>query len=282
MKLILSRKGFDSASGGGPSPILPDGRMVSLPIPESAPAGVPYDELSLDAGRSYADVMRELHISSPAAGGGHLDPDLREEARVRPPGWRAAFGQCGAAQRHLALQGVGHGDLFLFFGLFQPCIQTDYGLAWDRRERPFHALWGYLEVDAIHAITGEDQATQLPWAADHPHLVNWCRPFNTVYVAADQLSLGPHLPGAGVFRYQEHLRLSLTGTLCSHWGLPAAFLPDDDRPTLSYHLRPDRWQRQGGRVLLQSVGRGQEFVIDCTPPLRIWLAEIIHLGHDYA
>ena len=33
MKVILSRKGFDSSYGGYPSPILPDGRMVSLPIP---------------------------------------------------------------------------------------------------------------------------------------------------------------------------------------------------------------------------------------------------------
>ena len=33
MKIILSRKGFDSSSGGGPSPIV-DGRCLSLPIPE--------------------------------------------------------------------------------------------------------------------------------------------------------------------------------------------------------------------------------------------------------
>ncbi|MBA3801209.1 MAG: hypothetical protein H0X18_19410 [Geodermatophilaceae bacterium] len=34
MKLILSRKGFDSAAGGCPSPILEDGSMLSLPIPD--------------------------------------------------------------------------------------------------------------------------------------------------------------------------------------------------------------------------------------------------------
>jgi Nucleotide modification associated domain 3 len=33
MKLILSRKGFDSSHGGGPSPIRPDGRLLSFPIP---------------------------------------------------------------------------------------------------------------------------------------------------------------------------------------------------------------------------------------------------------
>ena len=33
MKVILSRKGFDSQYGGMPSPILPDGTLLSLPIP---------------------------------------------------------------------------------------------------------------------------------------------------------------------------------------------------------------------------------------------------------
>ncbi len=34
MRIILSRKGFDSGSGGVPNPILPDGRLVPLPIPD--------------------------------------------------------------------------------------------------------------------------------------------------------------------------------------------------------------------------------------------------------
>jgi len=33
MKVALSRKGFDSGYGGCPSPILPDGTILSLPIP---------------------------------------------------------------------------------------------------------------------------------------------------------------------------------------------------------------------------------------------------------
>ena len=34
MKLILSRKGFDSSSGGQANPIMPDGTVLSLPIPD--------------------------------------------------------------------------------------------------------------------------------------------------------------------------------------------------------------------------------------------------------
>jgi hypothetical protein len=36
IKLVLSRKGFDSANGGIPSPIFPDGRLLSLPIPATS------------------------------------------------------------------------------------------------------------------------------------------------------------------------------------------------------------------------------------------------------
>ena len=32
MKVIISRKGFDSSAGNMASPILPDGRVISLPM----------------------------------------------------------------------------------------------------------------------------------------------------------------------------------------------------------------------------------------------------------
>ena len=35
MKVILSRKGFDSVNGGIVSPILEDGTMISFPIPST-------------------------------------------------------------------------------------------------------------------------------------------------------------------------------------------------------------------------------------------------------
>ena len=39
MRIVLSRKGFGSAASGGPSPVLEDGTMHSLPIPEIAREG---------------------------------------------------------------------------------------------------------------------------------------------------------------------------------------------------------------------------------------------------
>ena len=41
--MILSRKGFDSKNGGIASPILPDGTLLSLPIPQEN--GREYEEL---------------------------------------------------------------------------------------------------------------------------------------------------------------------------------------------------------------------------------------------
>ena len=46
MKIILSRKGFDSAAGRAPSPILA-GHPVSLPIPASRNSATSYADLGL-------------------------------------------------------------------------------------------------------------------------------------------------------------------------------------------------------------------------------------------
>ena len=58
MKIILSRKGFDSSNGGIPSPILPDGTLLSLPIPGK------FDNLSFDDlnynGVSFSNILRQL------------------------------------------------------------------------------------------------------------------------------------------------------------------------------------------------------------------------------
>ena len=45
MKVILSRKGFDSANGGIPSPILPDGTLLSLPIPSELDREIKFSDI---------------------------------------------------------------------------------------------------------------------------------------------------------------------------------------------------------------------------------------------
>ena len=98
MKLILSRKGFDSANGGCPSPIL-DGRLCSLPIPDAG-ASTRYREISSFDGSSIAQIVEDLTCGRVTRGdGAHLDPDLRRDAIARCTEWRPIFrAGCGRAE----------------------------------------------------------------------------------------------------------------------------------------------------------------------------------------
>jgi len=76
MKVILSRKGMDSEAGGIPSPILPDGTLLSLPIPDNT-SGQKYSELYYN-GQSLQEIIHQLKprfnfSKNPTC---HLDPDI--------------------------------------------------------------------------------------------------------------------------------------------------------------------------------------------------------------
>jgi len=117
MKLIFSRKGFDSSAGGVPSPIFPDGRMVSLPIPDER-SKVSYADISYN-GASLGPLVAQLTGGRiPAHSRAHIDPDLAQDSLPRLAGWRPIFGQTGPAQGHLRNNGVGLGDLFYSSGSF--------------------------------------------------------------------------------------------------------------------------------------------------------------------
>ncbi len=123
MKIILSRKGFDSSNGGCPSPIMPDGTLLSMPIPS-------YDDDSFYdiswKGTTYADILEQI-CPKKTYYNCHIDPDIRNNRIEKVQGWRPAFGQTGSAQGILSNAGVEPGDLFLFFGWFRQVEHTDKG-----------------------------------------------------------------------------------------------------------------------------------------------------------
>ena len=85
MRLVISRKGFDSTAGGCASPILPDGTMVSLPIPDEE-SGVRYGDIAVhghDVGALVADLSGGRYGRRARA---HLDPDLVPDAMPRAAG----------------------------------------------------------------------------------------------------------------------------------------------------------------------------------------------------
>ena len=108
MKLILSRKGFDSAAGGCPSALL-DGRPVSFPIPTRQPSPTRYGDLAGEIATMVTDLTKGRITADHRC---HLDPDLDAASLPRQPDWRGALGQVSTAQTHLANQRVAPGDLF--------------------------------------------------------------------------------------------------------------------------------------------------------------------------
>jgi len=272
VKIILSRKGFDSSNGGCASPIFLDGRLVSLPIPASnAPTNfsdVGFVGLSL--GELVGDLSRGKVLPDSST---HLDPDLSNEALARQDGWLPAFGQTGAAQSHLNSQGVEVGDLFLFFGWFKKVEKNSSGRwSYVPGAPDLHVIFGWLQVGEVLRIGAktDEFSERYPWLARHPHLNGERSDSNTIYLASPmlkfpgQLQLG-QLAGGGAFgRVSDARTLSAPDqTSRSLWRLPAFFAPSENDKTLSYHADPARWKAADNEwVYLQSVAKGQEFVMD--------------------
>lgn len=266
MKLIISRKGFDSSFGGCASPILPDGQIVSLPIPEPG-SGVRYSELQtrgLDIGKLVCDLSRNPNAGDTAV---HLDPDLESSAQSRQAGWLAAFGQDGSAQSHLQNEGVGPEDLFLFFGWFRKVELVEGKYRYVARAPDLHIVFGWLRVGRVLRI-GRDPVPE--WLQDHPHAMRNDWPSNAIYV-----SNGSN--GGGVFpAFDSRLVLTEQGKSRSVWRLPSDFLPRG-RPALTFHRSAERWKKIKDGCRLKSVAKGQEFVLDLDqyPAVHRWAEELV-------
>ncbi len=264
MRIILSRKGFDSAAGGCPSPILPGGRLLSLPIP-LGPSPCSYADLSHE-GRPLGEIVEDLtrsRISGDVEC--HLDPDLRRDARDRPEGWRPIFGQAGPALSHLTNQGVGKDDLFLFFGWFRQTVREQGRLRFAPGAPDLHVFFGWLQVGQV--VESPDAfAREHQWAHQHPHVQADFGPPNGIFVATEQLSglgLAKDLPGAGTFHeFRPTLQLTAPGENRGIWNLPSWFWRESPDQRLSYHAKRERWVQKDDGVQLRTVGRGQEFVME--------------------
>ncbi|MGB3471313.1 MAG: hypothetical protein WBA51_10870 [Erythrobacter sp.] len=240
MRIIFSRKGFDSSAGGGPSPIVA-GVPLSLPIPDSKGLSrTTYGDLGL--GDHAAKASRGRIAPSNLC---HHDPMFLP----RKDGTGSClFGQTGAAQTHLERQGVGVGDVFVFFGLF----------ADEATGEPHHRIFGYLRARELIALV--DGAPPNLVALGHPHAIG-------MHGSNDVIWRGE---GAVARRASDALRLTVPGGPPSLWQRPDWL----KRGGLSYHDRADRWLR-GNR--LRSVSRGQEFVADIgtRKAPRAWLEQVI-------
>ncbi len=242
-----------------PSPILPCGCLCSLPIPYTK-SDVPYSHIHFGK-RTLQEIRTLLNSESPIERA-HLDPDLRHDALVqRPKDWRPAFGQSGAAGGLLINQDIKRGDLFIFFGWFRRTIFSDRKLVFDAADRHGrHMAFGWLEVGEV--VNELPLPPNLSFLIDHPHVqffeqegVN-----NRIFVSS-KTGLK-----AGLFATEsESIVLTQNGRARTQWSLDKAFeslIPTRERCELTYHGKEWRWGREGKKVTLRAVSRGQEFVFD--------------------
>ncbi|BDI61910.1 hypothetical protein [Qipengyuania nanhaisediminis] len=235
MRIVFSRKGFDSSAGGGPSPIV-GGRPISLPIPAGTASATTYGDLGL--GEHAAKASRGRLSGGDAC---HHDPMFCEDGTC-------VFGQHAAAQTHLERQGVTVGDVFVFFGLF----------AEEETGEPHHRIFGYLEVAETCALSDGIPGELV--ALKHPHALG-------MHSANDVIWRGE---GRAASRAVPGLRLTVSGGPPSLWRRP----PWLKRGGLSYHDREDRWL-PGGRLRSVARGQEFVADIGRRKAPRQWLDQVI-------
>jgi hypothetical protein len=273
MKIVFSRKGFDSAAGGCPSPII-NGVPVSLPIPTKMPSIDRYSDLPGDLASLVSDLTNGRITGDSYC---HLDPDIDSKQKPRPSGWRGALGQVSAAASHLNNQGIAPGDLFLFWGLFQP---VEHSTKWRFSGLKEHRIFGWLQVDSIVKV-GCGPAPILrnyPWLKGHPHLEPGWDQTNTLFVAKERLDIdgvSGNLAGYGAFGSGYRLTAQKS-KLPSLWEVPEWLNPALGGVGMSYNP-VNRWSEDG---TLKSAARGQEFVADIGRREEVipWLSKLFEIS----
>ena len=283
MKVILSRKGLDSSFGNVSSLILPDGKMCWLPIPEidEEKELYQYKDLMFD-GYSLGKVITDLSSGKISQNTTvHLDPDIFPFYVDRDLRWYPLFGQTGAAESHLRNCNVGPGDIFLFFGWFKYVELSNGRYRYVSQTPDLHVLYGWFQIRDKARVSSYTPTQS--WMRRHTHFQGdkYSEEFDTVYFPTKNLILNgkiTDLAGCGYFpRIHTDLILTAPTQNRSVWKLPKWFYPEIGKKPLSYHNKLSRWTQNEDCVILKSVGRGQEFVLDAEdyPQSVSWIESMI-------
>jgi len=264
MKIILSRKGFDSSAGKQANPIMPDGTLLSMPIPEEEDADM-YSLLHWN-GMSYYDIIHSLNPKTHLLPDSkcHLDPDLRRDVKERHDSWKPAFGQMSTSLSHLRNQAVSTGDIFLFFGWFRETEIKGGNLKYKKGGLDAHIIYGYMQIGKI--IERKEDTPK--WLKEHPHFSynqSWNINKNAIFLPTEKLSILPFMSGSGTLNYRRNRVLTKNGFSRRYWDLPLFF----KEVNISYNVKS--WQQD----IFKSAGRGQEFVMEATPDIINWVKQII-------
>lgn len=276
MKVILIRKGFDSGTGGWPSIILPDKKMISFPIPDSTDNLKYSDIKTFEDGKSLYEIMKNLKrkpkiiinkdkFDFTEETHCHFDPDICNYALEREKGWKGIFGQIDQAEKVLENNKVKEEDLFIFFGWFKN-VEEIKGETYKYIGKDKHVMFGYLQIDKILHPKYDKIPEQF---RNHPHIINqkdFDNDSNTIYIAKDVCTFDKNIRGYGMFKYNEELDLTKKGLSRSRWDLPEFFKGLD----ITYH-KDTAW-KDG---YFQSTYRFQEAVIQENPKVSKWAQDLV-------
>ena len=260
-KIIFSRKGFDSSTGGIPSIKIGES-LISLPIPYNKNTLTTYNHLGLG---KYIKELSNNKIKPRDKC--HFDPNLEN----------GMFGQVGAAQTHLQNNDVCEGDLFLFWGWFREIFTINKKTIFSKDDPGHYRFFGWLQIGKIVHL-GKDPSwfkNEKPNPNSHPHTIGLWKENNTLYLASDKLNtLGlENFYGFGKFKASQKTKLSIDPhTKKSRWKCPKWLNPNYGGCGMTYHKDKKRW----GENSVDIVGRGQEFIAE---PMKIndckeWLTNI--------
>jgi len=267
LQIILSRKGFDSKNGGQPSPILPDGTLLSLPI-LSKDDKTKFSELR-HKGKSYLNIIQDLKPKTKIQNkyNCHLDPDIRKDSLRRCGYWTPLFGQTKAAQGKLKNNKVKEGDIFLFFGWFKQTEEINGKIKYVKGAPDLHIIFGYLQIGNIYK-TNSNLPKDINYHA-HAQKKYDGDENNCIYKASEKLIFSDSLSGGGYFNYHKDLILTKSGHSRSRWNLPDFF----KELKITYHN-----SKSFSNKYFQSAAIGQEFIIQENTKVTDWAKNIILKG----
>ncbi|BAI80359.1 conserved hypothetical protein [Deferribacter desulfuricans SSM1] len=260
MKIIFSRKGFDSSYGGFPSLIFPDGTLFSIPIPDKE-SNISYSDLTFKYNTfSIQDILNDVTKNKIKSGKWyncnykekkfkcHFDPMYLPDKQIM------AFGQTNSAASHLINHDVTKGDIFLFFGWFKHIELRNNKWCYKRKSLDIHLIWSYMIVDEIYDLNDSKQTELIkdkyPYLVSHPHISSKKYRKNILFISKNfkLLSFSDQIILTDLKNYKNR----------SKWRLPNYF----NYPKHFTYINEKNCKIDGCDVIVNIPDRGQEFIFD--------------------
>ncbi len=271
MKIIFSRKGFDSSAGGYPNIIFPDGTMYMIPIPDKS-SNLYYSELSFTyEGEPIQKILNDLTKQRIKIKGKtkhcnyeekkfkcHLDP-----MEINTPKFKGvAFGQTNASASHLldkknnGKNKVTKGDIFLFFSWFREVEKKNGKWRYKRKSPHLHVIFKAMIVEEIINLDEQSKASVIkkyPFLKklEHPHLYLNKHP-NVIFLSQKYWK-----PKFSKKLILTKLDDDISKIKRSIWELPD-FFNYPEAFTYIKNFEPSK----DGKITLKVPGRGQEFILN--------------------